>query len=43
MLPGIDNFYMVGQWAGGAIGLNTVYIGGRNLMRELLRRTARNS
>jgi len=34
-LPGLKNFYMVGQWAIGTIGLNTVCLTGRNLIREL--------
>jgi phytoene dehydrogenase-like protein len=34
-LPGLQNFYMVGQWAIGTIGLNTVCLTGRNLIREL--------
>jgi phytoene dehydrogenase-like protein len=34
-LPGLENFHMVGQWAGGTIGLNTVCLMGRNLVREL--------
>jgi phytoene dehydrogenase-like protein len=34
-LPGLQNFYMVGQWAIGTIGLNTVCLSGRNLVREL--------
>ena len=34
-LPGLDGFYMVGQWAGGTIGLTTVCLMGRNLVREL--------
>ncbi len=34
-LPGLQNFYMVGQWAGGTIGLNTVCLMGRNLIRDL--------
>ena len=34
-LPGLGNFYMVGQWAGGTIGLNTVCLMGRNLIREI--------
>ncbi len=33
-LPGLKNFYMVGQWAGGTIGLYTVCLLGRNLVRE---------
>ncbi len=34
-LPGLENFYMVGQWAGGTIGLNTVCLMGRNLIRDI--------
>ncbi len=34
-LPGLRNFYMVGQWAAGTIGLNTVCLLGRNLVRDL--------
>ncbi len=34
-LPGLKNFYMVGQWAVGTIGLNTVCLTGRNLIRDL--------
>jgi phytoene dehydrogenase-like protein len=34
-LPGLQGFYMVGQWAGGTIGLNTVCLMGRNLVRDL--------
>jgi phytoene dehydrogenase-like protein len=34
-LPGLENFYMVGQWAAGTIGLNTVCLLGRNLVKEL--------
>ena len=34
-LPGLGNFYMVGQWAIGTIGLNTVCLSGRNLIRDL--------
>ncbi len=34
-LPGLDSFYMVGQWAGGTIGLNTVCLMGRNLVRDI--------
>jgi phytoene dehydrogenase-like protein len=33
-LPGLQNFYMVGQWAGGTIGLSTVCLMGRNLVRQ---------
>ncbi|MGE5574750.1 MAG: phytoene desaturase family protein, partial [Ignavibacteria bacterium] len=34
-LPGLGSFYMVGQWAIGTIGLNTVCLSGRNLIRDL--------
>jgi hypothetical protein len=37
-LPGLLNFYMVGQWAGATIGLNTVCLMGRNLIRELCKK-----
>jgi phytoene dehydrogenase-like protein len=37
-LPGLGNFYMVGQWAGGTIGLNTVCIMGKNLIRDLCKK-----
>ena len=37
-LPGLENFYMVGQWAGGTIGLNTVCLLGRNLVKEICRK-----
>lgn len=34
-LPGLGNFYMVGQWAGGTFGLSTVCLMGRNLIQEI--------
>jgi phytoene dehydrogenase-like protein len=34
-LPNLKNFYMVGQWAGGSIGISTVAIMARNLIQEL--------
>jgi phytoene dehydrogenase-like protein len=34
-LPGLGNFYMVGQWAGGTIGLNTVCLMGRDVIRKV--------
>jgi phytoene dehydrogenase-like protein len=34
-LPGLQSLYMVGQWAGGAVGLSTVTIMGRDLIRDL--------
>jgi phytoene dehydrogenase-like protein len=33
-LPGLSNFHMVGQWAGG-IGISTAAISGRNLIKRL--------
>jgi phytoene dehydrogenase-like protein len=41
VLPGLQNFYMVGQWAGGTIGLNTVCLMGRNLVRDLCKEEGR--
>ncbi len=37
-LPGLEGFYMVGQWAGATIGLNTVSLMGRNLIRDICKR-----
>ena len=37
-LPGLQNFYMVGQWAGGTFGISTVCVMGRKLVRELCER-----
>jgi phytoene dehydrogenase-like protein len=34
-LPGLSNFYMVGQWAGGSLGISTVCMMGKNLVREI--------
>jgi phytoene dehydrogenase-like protein len=34
-LPGLENFYMVGQWASASIGVSTVALMGRNLVRDL--------
>lgn len=34
-LPGLKNFCMVGQWAGGTFGISTVCLMGRTLVREL--------
>jgi phytoene dehydrogenase-like protein len=36
-LPGLGNFYMVGQWVGG-IGISTAAISGRNLIKRLCKR-----
>jgi phytoene dehydrogenase-like protein len=33
-LPGLANFYGVGQWAGGTLGLSTVSLMGRNLIKD---------
>ena len=37
-LPGLQNFYMTGQWAGGTYGLSTVCLMGRNLVRDLCKK-----
>lgn len=37
-LPGLRNFYMVGQWAGGTFGLSTVCVMGRNLIQDLCKK-----
>jgi phytoene dehydrogenase-like protein len=40
-LPGLENFYMVGQWAGAAGGLPFVTAAGRKLIQTLCRRDRR--
>lgn len=40
-LPGLENFYMVGQWAEGMIGLPTAAISGRHLVQRLCRKYRR--
>lgn len=37
-LPGLDNFYMVGQWAGGTFGISTVCMMGRQLVSEICKK-----
>ncbi|KPL76085.1 hypothetical protein ADN00_12130 [Ornatilinea apprima] len=39
-LPGLDHFYMVGQWAGG-LGLPNVAVMGRKIIQELCKQTHR--
>jgi phytoene dehydrogenase-like protein len=34
-LPGLNNFYMVGQWASAMIGVSNAALMGRNLVKEL--------
>jgi phytoene dehydrogenase-like protein len=34
-LPGLKNFYMVGQWAGGTFGISTVCMMGKGLVRDI--------
>jgi phytoene dehydrogenase-like protein len=34
-LPGLENFYMAGQWADGAVGLVSATISGRTLIQSL--------
>lgn len=38
MLPGLDNFYMVGQWASASIGVSTVALIGRNFVKDLCKK-----
>ena len=40
-LPGLQHFYMVGQWAGGTFGISTVCLMGRTLVRELCKKDRR--
>jgi phytoene dehydrogenase-like protein len=40
-LPGLQNFYMVGQWAGGTFGISTVCLMARNLIREICKKDHR--
>lgn len=37
-LPGLKNFYMVGQWASAMIGISNAAITGRNLVKELCKK-----
>lgn len=37
-LPGLENFYMAGQWAGGSVGLPGAAASGRKLMQMLCER-----
>ena len=37
-LPGLENFYMVGQWSVGMVGLNTACLTGRNLIHTLCKK-----
>ena len=41
-LPGLQNFYMVGQWAGGTFGISTVCLMGRTLVQELCNKDNKN-
>jgi len=34
-LPGLDHFYHVGQWSTATLGVSSVAVMGRNLVREL--------
>ena len=36
-LPGLDGFFMVGQWAGATVGLSTVALMGRDTVEKLCR------
>ncbi|HQQ57538.1 MAG TPA: hypothetical protein PKY42_13180, partial [Mesotoga sp.] len=37
-LPGLDDFYMVGQWAQGLIGIATAAVQGKKLIQRLGKR-----
>jgi len=37
-LPGLQNFYMVGQWAEAMIGIPTAALSGRNLIKTLCKK-----
>lgn len=37
-LPGLKNFYMVGQWASAMIGVSNAAVMGRNLVKELCKK-----
>ena len=37
-LPGIQNFYMVGQWASAMIGISNAAVMGRNLIKEICKK-----
>jgi phytoene dehydrogenase-like protein len=37
-LPGLKNFYMVGQWAGAMIGISNAALTGRNIIKELCKK-----
>jgi hypothetical protein len=38
MLPGLDNFYMIGQWAEGTIGIPTAAVSGRRAIMAICRK-----
>ncbi|MFW5714677.1 MAG: hypothetical protein ACOCYU_08400, partial [Brevefilum sp.] len=37
-LPGLDHFYMVGQWALGSLGIPNVAMDGRNVIKKICKR-----
>ena len=37
-LPGLKDFYMVGQWATAMIGIPNAALSGRNLIKELCKK-----
>ena len=41
-LPGLKNFYMVGQWAGGTFGISTVCMMGKDLIKEICKQDNKN-
>jgi len=40
-LPGLDNFYMVGQWSMATIGLNTAAVSGRRTVQSICKKDHR--
>jgi hypothetical protein len=38
LLAGLENFYMVGQWAGAMNGISSAALTGRNLIKELCKK-----
>ncbi|MFC2009149.1 phytoene desaturase family protein, partial [Chloroflexota bacterium] len=40
-LPGLDGFYHVGQWSNASLGVSSVAISGRNMVKELCKREGR--
>ncbi len=41
ILPGLKNFYMVGQWATGTCGISTVCMMGKDLVKEICKKDSK--